>query len=269
MPNSVAVGLGFAWVTNNSSNRLAVMRIDPASNAVAPIDVAPAFAVNPNDIAIGEDAIWVLIGDTMYRVDPETNEVTGRLRDLAPGSLLSGIATGEGAVWVTDATRGTVIRIDPATNDAVETIPVGIPADGVAVGEGAVWVTNSVDETVTRIDPETNRVVKTIRVPGAARWIAVGAGRVWITDPAGDSLAVLDPASNRVHSIPVGDGPTGLAANTEAIWVVNSRDGTVSRIDPRTDEVIETIVVGNRPYGIAAEETDVWVTLLLEVSEGH
>jgi YVTN family beta-propeller protein len=41
----------------------------------------------------------------------------------------------------------------------------------------------------------------------------------------------------------------------------NSGDGTVSRIDPETNEVVETIAVGHRPEGIAVAGGLVWVTV--------
>jgi YVTN family beta-propeller protein len=46
-----------------------------------------------------------------------------------------------------------------------------------------------------------------------------------------------------------------------SVWVANGGDGTVSRIDPRTDEVIETIPVGHRPQGIAVAGGAVWTTV--------
>ena len=43
--------------------------------------------------------------------------------------------------------------IDPATNEIVAEIPVGIRPGPVAAGEGSVWVGNLEDRTLTRIDP--------------------------------------------------------------------------------------------------------------------
>ena len=53
----------------------------------------PAVAV-----AVGEDAVWVLLGQgTLLRVDPDRHQVTGRLELGAPTGPL---AVGAGAVWV-------------------------------------------------------------------------------------------------------------------------------------------------------------------------
>lgn len=63
------------------------------------------------------------------------------------------------------------------------------------------------------------------------------------------------------RAIAVGDGPVALAVGAGAVWVANSGDGTVSRIDPRTNHVIATIPVGHRPQGIAIAAGAVWVTV--------
>jgi YVTN family beta-propeller protein len=62
-------------------------------------------------------------------------------------------------------------------------------------------------------------------------------------------------------TIPVGDGPVDVAFGEGALWVVNQLDGTVSRIDPESNEVVETISVGSEPQRVAAGEGRVWVTV--------
>ena len=49
---------------------------------------------------------------------------------------------------------------------------------------------------------------------------------------------------------------TGAA---EGIWVVNDLAGTVSRIDPATDAVVDTFTV-DAPYAVAADDRGVWVS---------
>ncbi|HLG08303.1 MAG TPA: hypothetical protein VI409_06505, partial [Gaiellaceae bacterium] len=62
-------------------------------------------------------------------------------------------------------------------------------------------------------------------------------------------------------TIPVGDGPVDVAAGEEGIWVANSLDGTVSRIDPETGDVVATVEVGEGLQRVAAGEGAVWVTV--------
>jgi YVTN family beta-propeller protein len=53
----------------------------------------------------------------------------------------------------------------------------------------------------------------------------------------------------------------GIAYGAGAVWVANSRDGTVSRIDPATSRVVATIHLGNSPRRIAVGAGKVWVTV--------
>jgi YVTN family beta-propeller protein len=47
----------------------------------------------------------------------------------------------------------------------------------------------------------------------------------------------------------------------DAVWVVNSKAGTLSRIDPETDEVEDTVELGNAPSGIVFADGLIWVTV--------
>jgi YVTN family beta-propeller protein len=65
---------------------------------------------------------------------------------------------GAGGVWVTSDYRVNaaaedvvVVRIDPQTNQAVETIAVGSHPIDIAATEGAIWVSVAAPGTVLRI----------------------------------------------------------------------------------------------------------------------
>jgi YVTN family beta-propeller protein len=63
-----------------------------------------------------------------------------------------------------------------------------------------------------------------------------------------------------VASVPVGDGPEGIAADGDDVWVTNSRDDTLVRVDPRRDAVAgEPLRVGGDPDGVAAGSGIAWV----------
>jgi YVTN family beta-propeller protein len=51
-----------------------------------------------------------------------------------------------------------------------------------------------------------------------------------------------------------------VAIGEGAVWVANSDDGTVSRIDPGSNEVTATIAVGREPLRIITAYGAVWVT---------
>jgi YVTN family beta-propeller protein len=76
----------------------------------------------------------------------------------------------------------------------------------------------------------------------------------------------LPSAGEVVATIDVGANPAALASGAGALWVANSADSSVSRIDPETNQVVATIAVGtasgaaqSSPTGLALVADQVWV----------
>jgi virginiamycin B lyase len=153
-PQSLAVGGGSLWVANHDARTVA--RIDPASGrAVADIPVPS----EPHRVAYGAGAAWVgnWHDNSVSRIDPHSNRVVGS--PIPIGFHHAGnLAVGAGDLWVTSDYRANaaaedvvVVRLDPQTNRAVETIAVsGHPID-VAATERAVWVSVADPGRVLRI----------------------------------------------------------------------------------------------------------------------
>lgn len=76
-----------------------------------------------------------------------------------------------------------------------------------------------------------------------------------------DRLVPLDPDGNRLlDGIRVGRGASGLASGAGGVWVANTLDGTLSRVDPRARQVVATIDVGGAPRAVEVGAGSVWVT---------
>ena len=176
------------------------------------------------------------------------------------GENPTGIAVGEGAVWVVESGGPSVSRISPGTGEVVDTIEVGNGPTDVAVGEGAVWVTNRFDGTVSRIDPSHVGAVETIPVGLEPRGVAIGFGSAWVALAGSNQVVRIDPGTNSVtHAISVGNAPGSLVVSTDAVWVANTLDDTASQISPDTNSVVTTVPVGKSPSGIEVTGDGVWV----------
>jgi DNA-binding beta-propeller fold protein YncE len=132
---------------------------------------------------------------------------------------------------------------------------------GMAMGEGGVWVIGDAsDPRLWRIDPRRHRIVSTIRLGFPPAKVAAGDGAVWVTDQLDDRLVEVDPNLNRiVRSIPVGRGAGGVAVGAGSVWVVGAIDHTVTRVDPSTGRVVGTVRVAASPQAVAVGDGAVWV----------
>lgn len=86
-----------------------------------------------------------------------------------------------------------------------------------------------------------------------------GSGRAMAAIP--NSLGVIDPRSDRlVRVIPVGATPTSVAVGTGAVWVLNSDEETVSRVDLEKLTVARTIGSGSAPVTLAIGAGSLWIS---------
>ena len=76
------------------------------------------------------------------RVDLKTGAVTATI-PCAIGNTEGSIAAGAGSIWIVTDTKGTLARLDPATNTVVAEIYVAPGSYGLTYGEDALWVTSS------------------------------------------------------------------------------------------------------------------------------
>ena len=267
-PSSLAVGEGAVWALSLQDRTVTRIDLD-TKKAGAPVTLRDV----PIDIATGAGAVWVRQGDGLSRIDPHTSRIT---RTIAlPAGEFAGdlaflnwgfaqVAVGAGAVWAINPDR-TVSRIDPASGRRVATIDVD--AATIAAGREGVWFIGGEDTlSVTPIDPRTNRVGRSIRL-GAQNLsaVAVGGGYVWASAEGDGLVWRIEPGPRPVsRTIDVGVGVTFLAYDDGAIWAANYRDGTVSRIDVKTDDVDATPV--GAVQGLAAGAGSAWVSTAGETS---
>lgn len=104
-------------------------------------------------------------------------------------------------------------------------------------------------------------VTATVTVGAGPEQVAVTADAVWVVNSVDGTVSRIDPRTERVvATIPTGASPFGVSATDDAVWVSNSNAGTVSRINPRRDRVAATVSLRSFPGGVAATDDGVWVT---------
>ena len=176
---------------------------------------------------------------SLVEIDPET----GGREAVVPNafnSLRPRLAIGEGAVWVDDIAN--VTRVDLQTHVASPPISIensGFQGQGsIAVGSRIVWI--RLLDALARIDPATDTLLKQVRLPSGTAGVvgpgpAFGAGAVWAV--VKDSVVRVDPITGDVATIPLDGSGDSVAVGSGAVWVIDNLGGTITRIDPRTNEI--------------------------------
>jgi YVTN family beta-propeller protein len=155
---------------------------------------------------------------------------------------------------------------------------VALAAAGGALALGGVFggsedkpASDGADQSAS-FDQPANEETETAGPPKAVATIEAGDGpdglavdedtdSVWVANARGNALTRIDVTTNKaVQTVSVGRNPDGVAAADDVVWVTNTDDGTVTRIEDATqDGPSKTVRVGAEPEGIALGERYVWV----------
>jgi len=260
-PGAVAFGSGALWTANPDDQT--VSRVNPATmtvQQVIPVDGPPT------EIAPAGGGLWVV----QSNVNPHANSISVAQINPEYNSLGSVVPIdnvspeGSGAV----AARGNSVWVAPSTGLLTRFSAVtGQPTDRLDPNASPTGIAITPDGAIWLTDSEANEVVRVdptglltpILVGNSPTAIAAGAGAVWVVDSLDDTVERIDQSSRSVtDTIPVGDSPAGIAVGDGSVWVANAGDGTVTRINPANDHIQKTIHVGGSPTALTVADGRVW-----------
>jgi peptide/nickel transport system substrate-binding protein len=194
---------------------------------------------------------------------------------------LLGVPSREARADATEAAPVAVLEREPEVEATPDARPRPTPRRGwvpIAIGAtlllaAAVAVTvevagragsglvSAAPDSAALIDAGSNRLVADIPLGNGPTSIAAGDGAVWATDEQQSSVLRIDPGSKTVQRIPVDGDPSGIAVGADAVWVTDSLDGTLLRIDPATNRTVPIpAFVGVTPNAIVFARGALWVT---------
>ena len=171
------------------------------------------------------------------------------------------------AIWVANAAKETIQRIDPKTNRVTDA-PVTIkqPCAGLVVAFASVWSEDCVQNELVRVDERSGRELARIPIiPADSEGLATATQTaVYVVSKDAASVhyfvAKVDPTTNKiVRKIPVAPGAVAAAAGFGSVWVTNPFLGTVTRIDAASDRVIGTTKTRKGARFLATGEGAVWI----------
>ena len=256
----VAAGGGSVWMATLEG----LIQVDPATmNATWHTDLAPG-----RNIVYAFDSLWLSVSSGLIRVDPTSLEEIARIRIAEP----DGLAADEDSIWTSQYHDQELLRIDPRTNQVMETIdvantdsPWGAPMDPsivdgdvwVAMGNGAEVVRVDAARKVTRFDLESDVLTPAVATPEAIWFSNVELDRrVTRIDRATGVVSTAElPASALARPGKVGPG----IYVDDTLWFSTS-GGTMVAIDPVTFEVLGTVALqGSVPRKAVEYDGAIWV----------
>jgi streptogramin lyase len=253
-----------------------------AGAATSPMHVVASVPVGKHAAGIAATAgsLWVTndVDNTVTPIDLATGEAgspihLGGRGFPDPRNAISG----DGSVWITAPTTGTISRINPATSKVTATLTVPELALGLALDDGSLWVTsfdpnrcsgNRCFSRLTQIDARTATITGRFQARSASG-IAAGFGSLWIVDHRAFALTRFDPRTRKTVariSVKLGnegtfDGPESVAVGFGSVWVSHPSQDIVTRVSPSSDKIVTRIRFprASTPFKLAVGAGSLWI----------
>jgi len=227
VPTELAVDSGAVWVWNYSD---AITRVDASSGQKSdPIDAGP----NIDSIAVGGGYVWLSHSKdgTITRINMKTQKLEGG--PIKVGRKPISMAYGDRGLYVVNTGDNTILKLDETTGK-----PLGDPLKldeelgGIAVDSGIIYVGTTDD--VTQIDEQSFTVGEPIPLKGGSIF-AVGEGSMWVGYPLANEVRRFSADTREQQGKPikgVSKGANDIVLGEGALWVANTKDNSVTKVEP-------------------------------------
>src|SRR5439155_7021472 len=147
----------------------------------------------------------------------------------------AGMALRDGKeLWVTSTRGNSVQRLEIVGGKVLQVIPVGVAPFAVVFAGNAAYVSNWGGDPPGKDDPQALSSKTPVKID--PRTGVANHGSVSV-------IAFADGQWKQVQTVPVGLHPSGMAVSKTGkfVYVASASSDTVSVIDTRKNEVVETI----------------------------
>jgi streptogramin lyase len=241
---------------------------EPTGEGPPPIPLEPLKEIEfdqPSGIVYEAGSLWVpnAISKKIRRLDPTNGKTTAIIQGVPYESETPFSA--QGLIWL--ASDSGVAAIDPANDDVV--FSDSYPGVGVVWAGGSWWVDDAYNELVELhagsfdvgdvigIGPDFRQSEE------HANYVSAAMDDVWVGSGDAHVLYRFDPGSLKVVAKVRGVGYRARVLEVGGRTLVYATDGTIRRLDPATNKIVETLVLGDPVYGGATAaviaEGHVWI----------
>ena len=222
---------GDVWVANclAHGSTASVVRVDAKTLAFDATWPVPNRIGYYRGLAYGGGWLWLadasggaLDYHGILRIDPNSGASKPIALPIHAGDLAW--AEGYGDLWTNDFSRGSLLRIHPASGIIKRVDGVGVNPADVVVYRDDVWVADWGVPQVVRVDAVGSRapepVPLTSSYASSSVWtVAAGGGAIWATATQDKALWRIDPDTNETTRIPLGYSPGGVTVADDGVWV--------------------------------------------------
>ena len=147
---------------------------------------------------------------------------------LAAAATLAFVLLRDSGSGLSSVSPNSVGVIDPASNELVGEVRVGLEPVSIAAGEGGVWVASTTDAAISKLDPAARSLTGTIPVGDYPSDVVVGAGSVWVALGGFGQLRNIEPKFNETGKpVTVFPTPRSSAGPTRSDTHVAFGDGSI------------------------------------------
>jgi streptogramin lyase len=172
------------------------------------------------------------------------------------------VAVSGDSIWVAQCAEKKLARIDPATDQIVDSIQLDVEPYALVIDGNILWVTSFEANQVLRVDLQTKEITAIQDIENALG-VAVGGGSVWVAEHRTGNLVRMDPNTGsvieRIH-LPDGSTPENVIFAEGSAWVANNLGNSISRVDAQTNA--QTVIsLPQRAVNVSMGGGFIWVAL--------
>ena len=289
---------GAIWVGNIDDQTVSI--IDPATGLVRVTGAGgkpDALGVGPTSVWVLDGSLGVVSEISLAARHPLTRRILPVPDFVTKQGVAEGCGCTKGAgysdlisvgrsFWVTNRVSGQIRRSVTTRSRQATTSPCPPPGrsrsgsprmlssgintpenielsgtGAIASSSGTVWVASDLGQELWRIDPGSS-TAQLVAGPNHGSTVALetGVDALWATHPDG-FVVRTSPTTYTATEIKVVTGRPGSPLPAMPCGWRTPTMGTISRIDPQTNEVVATIPVGSNPVGVVVANGQPFVTL--------
>ena len=118
---------------------------------------------------------------------------------------------------------------------------------------------------LARIDPDhvgvidggDPRITNQYPVGHGASAVVAGGGSVWVANTLDGTVSRID-SRRQLVTIDVGGAPAGLTFGAGSLWVADGEGHRVAQVDPATNTVVQHLDAGNAPRAVVTADGALW-----------